>query len=79
MIPVSLSMTTFLYDGLLKTDSGYRDFILENIKTKYKKMLDAGTTTFWENEDSILDSKAVESLCHGWSALPVYYFHILEA
>ena len=79
MIPVSLSMTTFLYDGLLKTDSGYRDFILENIKTKYKKMLDAGTTTFWENEDSILDSKAVESLCHGWSALPAYYFHILEA
>ena len=79
MIPVSLSMTTFLYDGLLKTDSGYRDFILENIKTKYKKMLDTGTTTFWENEDSILDSKAVESLCHGWSALPVYYFHILEA
>ena len=42
-------------------------------------MLDAGTTTFWENEDSILDAKAVESLCHGWSALPVYYFHILEA
>ncbi len=78
MTPVSLSMCCFKYDALLQVDKdGYRDYILQNIEEKYKRMLDAGATTFWETEDGEKDFGNAGSLCHGWSAMPIYYFDIL--
>ncbi|MBR2646150.1 MAG: hypothetical protein IKD47_01130 [Clostridia bacterium] len=73
VIDVSLSMRAFYYDALLKADENYKTYILEDIKTRYKRMLDAGATTFWETEDGWDDFAHSGSLCHGWSALPVYY------
>ena len=72
-IDVTLSMCTFYYDALLKADESYYSFIVEDIKKKYSKMLDAGATTFWETEKGWQDFGNAGSLCHGWSALPVYY------
>ena len=66
-------MCTFYYDALLKADESYYSFIVEDIKKKYSKMLDAGATTFWETEKGWQDFGNAGSLCHGWSALPVYY------
>ena len=40
-------------------------------------MLDGGATTFWETLKGADDFGGSGSLCHGWSALPVYYYHIL--
>ena len=73
MIDVTLSMCTFYYDALLKAGEDYYSFIVEDIKKKYSKMLDAGATTFWETEKGWIDFGQAGSLCHGWSALPVYY------
>ena len=56
--------------------SQYKDYILNNIRTKYKMMLDYGSTTVWETEDIL--THAAGSLCHGWSALPVYYYEIFN-
>ncbi len=78
MVDVTLSMATFYYDALLKADKSYEQFIIEDIKKKYKKMLDAGSTTFWETELGWVDFGWAGSLCHGWSALPVYYFLMNE-
>lgn len=76
LTPVTLSMLCFKYDALLKVDrEGYRDYILTQIREKYRRMLDAGATTFWETEDSD-EFKGAESLCHGWSALPIYYYEV---
>ena len=78
MTPVTLSMLTFKYDALLKADAQkYSDFILNDIDTRYKKMLDAGATSFWETEDGDRDFRNAGSLCHGWSAMPVYYYNKL--
>ena len=78
MTPISLSMTCFLYDALLKVDrEGYREAVLEDIRKTYQPMLDAGATSFWETELGEADFHGAGSLCHGWSAMPVYYYHTL--
>lgn len=78
LIDVTLSMCTFYYDALLKADKSYETFIINDIKEKYKKMLDAGATTCWETELGWKDFGMAGSLCHGWSALPIYYFLLNE-
>ena len=37
--------------------------------------LDNGATTFWETLNGSAENGGIGSLCHGWSALPVYYYH----
>ena len=77
LTPATLSMLCFKYDALLKVDAAaYAGYIYEEIRAKFKRMLDMGATTFWETEDT--DKKPEYSRCHGWSALPVYYFEVLK-
>ena len=76
LIEVSLSMRSFYYDALLEADEKYQSYIIEDIKTRYKRMLDYGATTFWETENAWDGPAGSNSLCHGWSALPVYYLSI---
>ncbi len=76
---ITLSMSGFLYDALLLTDKeGYKDYIIKDIEKRYSYMLDAGATSFWETEKGEAEGGTGDgSLCHGWSAMPVYYFNIL--
>ena len=79
LTPITLSMACFKYDALLKVDEAkYRDYILTDIDEKYGKMLDAGATSFWETELGAADFDGAGSLCHAWSAMPVYYYSILD-
>lgn len=71
----SLSCANFFYDALLKVSGEYKDFILNDIRKKYKYMLDNGATTFWETLNGSAENGGIGSLCHGWSALPIYYYH----
>jgi hypothetical protein len=71
----SLSCANFFYDALLKVSGEYKDFILSDIRKKYKYMLDNGATTFWETMNGSDENGGIGSLCHGWSALPIYYYH----
>ena len=76
----SLSMMCFKYDALLQVDKEkYRSYILTDIDATYSKMLNAGATSFWETENGQSDFGNAASLCHGWSAMPVYYYHVLQA
>lgn len=75
---ISLSMIGFKYDALIKVGTDrYKNYILQDIRSRYKTMLDKGATTFWETEDENGQGDAT-SRCHGWSAMPVYYYHILR-
>jgi hypothetical protein len=78
LIPVTLSMKCFLYDALLKVNENYKKYIRNDIKHTYKKMLDNGATTFWETELGEKDFDNAGSLCHGWSALPIYYYNLFN-
>lgn len=75
MVLATLSMRAFVYDALLGFKGKYEQFVLDDIRTRYKKMLDAGATSFWETEKGEADFDNAGSLCHGWSAIPVYYFN----
>lgn len=78
MTPISLSMWCFLFDALLKTNKKkYTPVILEQIEKLYVPMLESGSTTVWETENGESDFDKAGSLCHGWSAMPVYYYHTL--
>ena len=72
-VSATLAMRGFVYDALLSFGDKYNDYVIEDIKTRYKQMLDQGATTFWETESGLSAFCGAGSLCHGWSALPVYY------
>jgi len=68
--PVSLSMTTFVYDALLQTNRDrYAEFVLQDIDKRCGYMLDQGATSFWETMDGWQAFGNAGSLCHGWSAI----------
>lgn len=73
LVPITLSMLTYLYDALLQINVDYSSYIVEDIKERFGKMLAEGATTFWETEKGWRDFDNAGSLCHGWSAIPVYY------
>ncbi|MBE6608601.1 MAG: hypothetical protein E7633_08605 [Ruminococcaceae bacterium] len=78
LIDCSLSMKLLEYEALLGVNTEkYRDFVLDEIRTNYKKMLDFGSSTVWETIKGESDFSNAGSLCHGWSAVPVYIFHKL--
>ena len=51
--------------------------ILDDIDMRWGNMLMNGATTFWETELGAADFNRSGSLCHGWSAIPVYFYRKL--
>lgn len=78
LVDCSLSMKILEYEALLKTDAQtYRDEILAQIRENYQIMLSAGSDTVWETLQGADAFGKAGSLCHGWSAVPVYIYHKL--
>lgn len=78
MIPATLSMKAFKYDALLKiSEEKYAERILNEIDKNYAYMLNQGATSFWETLKGAEDFHNAGSLCHGWSAIPIIYYHRL--
>ncbi|MBQ8308623.1 MAG: hypothetical protein IJX96_02190 [Clostridia bacterium] len=77
LVPATLSMLGFVYDALLQADETNGEWILQDIREKYSYMLDKGATTVWETLGGIEESRS-NSLCHGWSAMPVYYYNVIR-
>ncbi len=78
LIPATLSMLTFVYDALIARDAEHKAYILNDIREKYGQMLSAGATSFWETIDGESAFGGAGSLCHGWSAIPIHYYHIFN-
>lgn len=78
LVPCSLSMRTFKYDAMLMTDkNAYATVVLDEIRKTYSHMLREGATSVWETADGAAAFDNAGSLCHGWSAIPVYYYDLL--
>ena len=79
LVDVSLSMRTFFYDALISVNrEKYTPFILSDIERVYLPMLETGNGTVWETELGESDFGNAGSLCHGWSAIPIYYYNTLK-
>lgn len=78
VIPTTLAFHYTRYDALIKAyKSYYKESILDELDRIYFKMLKEGATTFWETELGHKDFDFAGSLCHGWSAMPIYYYEEL--
>lgn len=73
LIPTSLAYRFYKYEALLG-DPGNLDHVIADIRAVWGRMLAAGATSFWETERGAWDFQNAGSLCHGWSAIPVYFY-----
>jgi hypothetical protein len=79
VVDVSLSMRTFYYDALLLVDrEKYKEYVLADIERLYTPMLECGNGTVWETVLGESDFDNAGSMCHGWSAIPIYYYNMLK-
>lgn len=78
IVPVTLSAAMYFYEALLCFGDKYKDYILNKLDKDYGYMLENGATSFWETIEGAGSFDAAGSLCHGWSALPVYFYHIFN-
>lgn len=78
IVEASLSTRGFVYDALLTKGDIYHEHIIDDIKKRYSSMLKMGATSFFEVEEGAEAFRGAASLCHGWSALPVYYLNIIK-
>lgn len=75
MVPITLSHSIFKYDALLTDPKRYGRFVFDDVADKWGHMLFSGATSFWETESCAHAFNQAGSLCHGWSAVPVYLYH----
>lgn len=78
LIRCTLSMLPFKYDALLAVNAEkYGEYVLADIDKNYTYMLENGATSFWETILGAADFGGAGSLCHGWAAAPILYYHKL--
>jgi hypothetical protein len=75
LVEATLSMRGFVYDALLSLGDINKEYVLNDIRSKYGYMLSKGATSFWETMNGVNENHRASSLCHGWSAMPIYYYH----
>ena len=74
LLRATLSFSIFLYDALMKKPEKYARFVFEDAAKDYGYMLRRGATTFWETIRGGDDFGYAGSMCHGWSAVPIYLY-----
>lgn len=72
LVDITLSYSVYKYDVLMAHGFQYVDYIYNDIVKKWGKMLFDGATSFWETQEGADDFDNAGSLCHGWSAIPLY-------
>ena len=71
---ITLSYSIFQFDALMKRPERYARWVFDRIARDWGRMLYEGATTFWETQAGSRDFDDAGSLCHGWSAVPVYCY-----
>ena len=70
-----LSQSYYTFEAMMTDKKLYGGKVLNDIESVWGKMIDAGATTFWETIKGASDFGNAGSLCHGWSAAPVYVLY----
>ena len=75
LIKATLSTSLFKYDALMTRREKYIDAVTDEIAKVWGDMLFSGATSLWETSDGADAFDNAGSLCHAWSAVPVYLFY----
>lgn len=73
-VPMTLASRLYQVLGLMPQGVEARRRVALTIESEWSAMILRGATSFWETRLGGDDFDAAGSLCHGWSALPVYYY-----
>ncbi len=74
-VRTTLSYSFYKYEALLQEAEQYGSLVFEDIAADWGHMLYNKATSFWETIRGANDFEKAGSLCHGWSAIPAYFFH----
>lgn len=72
--PLTLGSCYFRYEALLSQE-GFSRAVFDEIARRWGRMLREGARTFWETERGAEDFHRAGSLCHGWAAIPIYFYY----
>ena len=75
LVGITLSYSLYKYEVLLARGGKYDKLVFDDIGCKWGNMLFSGADSFWETEGGADDFILAGSLCHGWSAFPIYLYH----
>ena len=73
LVKVTLSFSLFKYQAIMK-DETRLDEVLSDVAALWGSMLYRNATSFWETIVGGDDFTDGGSLCHGWSAVPIYIY-----
>ena len=71
---ITLSQTLYKYEALIAAGGEAARAAVRMMDEEWLRMLDAGATSFWEMREGWSAFGDAGSLCHGWSAVPVYIY-----
>ncbi len=74
LIPISLACSLFKYMAFVKQKDKYADFLWQNILDIWEPIILSGATSIWETALGAWDFGAAGSMCHGWSAVPLWVY-----
>lgn len=72
--PITLSHYIYKIDTLMQEPERYFNTVYEEILSVWGSMIFKGCSSFWETIDGADAFDKAGSLCHGWSAAPIYFF-----
>lgn len=75
LVPVTLAYSIFQFDALMTRPETYSRWVFDHVADVWGDMLFHNATTFWETIKGACDFANAGSLCHGWSAVPLYLYH----
>lgn len=75
LVKVTPSSAIFRFEALMRKPDCYARQVFEEIARDWGDMLFQGATTFWETFEGAWAFDRAGSLCHGWSAVPVYFYY----
>lgn len=71
LVETTLSQSLYKFESLL-LDPACGKYVRDKMVRDWSSMLFAGASSFWETLKGGWDFHHAGSLCHGWSAIPVY-------
>ncbi len=74
LVPVTLAYSIFQFDALMTRPEKYSRWVFDHVADVWGDMLCKNATTFWETIKGADDFSNAGSLCHGWSAVPLYLY-----
>lgn len=74
LIATTLSHCHYKFEALMMQRQKYGKWVFDAINRDWGEMLLRGATSFWETIRGGDDFSQAGSLCHGWSAVPVYFY-----